>query len=99
MVSWLLYPSELGHEPDQLEQMAVFTSNQAEGLLALYVWRFRCGDGPWYAATSGPYRLEGEPSPLHGNSTFSGFDEWNTATAEEHAMAALETLAEWKRAR
>lgn len=76
MVNWLLYPAELGREPDKLQQMAVFTSTGPEGELALYVWRFRSEDGPWYAGVSGPYLREGEPSPSHGRLTFSRFDEW-----------------------
>jgi hypothetical protein len=96
MVSWLLHPSELGREPDQLENMAVFTSTRPEGEIALYVWRFRTDDGPWYAGVSGPYLRGGEPGPLHGDSTFSRFDEWDQATAEQHAEAVLETLDDWK---
>jgi hypothetical protein len=99
MVRWLLYPAELGREPDRLQKMAVFTSTRPEGELALYVWRFRNEDGPWYAGVSGPYLREGEPGPLHGDLTFSRFDEWGQATAEQHAEAVLETLAEWRKAK
>ncbi len=99
MVRWLIYPTELGREPDDLQKMAVFTMKKAEGELALYVWRFRSDGGPWYAGASGPYRREGEPSPLNGGLTFSRFDEWDKATPEGHAEAVVETLAEWKRER
>jgi hypothetical protein len=99
MVDWLIYPTELGREPDQLQQMAVFTADGADGELALYVWRFRDGGEPWRAGISGPYRRTEEPRPVHGNLTFSGFDDWESATAEQHAEAALKTLGEWRRAR
>lgn len=99
MTSWLLYPTELGREPDALEKMAIFTSDKPEGEVALYVWRFRTEDGPWYAAVSGPHLRKGEPEPLHGDLTFSRFDEWDNATPEEHAEAVLETLEEWRRAK
>jgi hypothetical protein len=99
MVNWLTYPTELGREPDQLQKKAVFTSTKPEGELALYVWRFRSDDGPWYAGVSGPYLRHGEPGPLHGHLTFSRFDEWDKATAEQHAEAALETLDEWRKAK
>ncbi|HYT90514.1 MAG TPA: hypothetical protein VEL76_17540 [Gemmataceae bacterium] len=99
MVNWLMYPTELGRQPDQLKKMAVFISTSPEGERALYVWRFRSDDGPWYAGVSGPYLREGEPGPLHGGSTFSRFDKWGQATAEEHAAAVLETLDEWRKAK
>jgi hypothetical protein len=99
MVTWLLYPTELGREPDQLEKMAVFTARKPDGDVALYVWRFRCGDGPWYAGVSGPYLRDGVPKLLHGDLTFSRFDEWSKATAERHSEAVLENLDGWRLAK
>src|SRR5262249_44097572 len=96
---WLMYPTELGREPDQLQKMAEFVRNAAEGKLALYVWRFRSDGEPWLASVSGPYLRVGKPEPLHGDSTFSRFDKWDAATAEGHAAAALETLEDWRRVR
>jgi len=94
MVEWLSYPTELGREPDELEKMAVFEARSPDGPVALYVWRFKGTDGKWLAATSGPYLLVGEPAPCSGGSTFSSFEEWDSATAEEHAHSVLETLDE-----
>lgn len=101
MVSWLASPHELGREPDQIEKMAVFGSGGAAGTghdVALYVWRFRSGHDPWCAGISGPYAIDGEPVPTRGGSTFSRFDAWDGRSPEEHASAALKTVAEWKRA-
>jgi hypothetical protein len=98
IVDWLMYPTELGREPDELQKMAVFTADGPEGELALYVWRFRNGAEPWRAGISGPYQRTGDPRPVHGNSTFSRFDEWESRTAEQHARDTLETLGEWRRA-
>jgi hypothetical protein len=99
MVDWLIYPTELGREPDQLQKMAVFTADGPDGELALYVWRFRAGAEPWRAGISGPHCRTGEPRPVHGHLTFSRFDDWESSTAEQHAEAALKTLGEWRRAR
>jgi hypothetical protein len=99
MVDWLIYPTELGREPDQLQKMAVFTADGPDGEWALYVWRFRDGAEPWRAGISGPYSRTGEPRPVHGDLTFSSFDDWESATAGQHAEAALKTLSEWRRAR
>jgi hypothetical protein len=38
MCSWLTYPTELGREPDEIEQMAVIPLRDT---LDLYVFRFR----------------------------------------------------------
>ena len=94
MVAWLLYPSELGHEPDEIEQMAVFKS----GTRALHVFRFR-DKATWYAGVAGPFVHRGAPRPLHGHLTFSRFDKWASATAEDHALAVLKTLKSWQAAR
>lgn len=96
MVDWLMYPTELGREPEYLEKMAVFTSSTPEGEVLLYVWRFRNEEEPWYAGVSGPYLRKGEPCPLHGDSTFSCFEKWEEATAEQHAKETLNTLNEWR---
>ena len=90
MVTWLLYPSELGHEPDEIEQMHVVT----HGARALYIWRFRDGR-KWFAGVSGPFTRRGAPAPQHGEMTFSRFDPWSSATAEEHAVAVMKTLQSW----
>ena len=97
MVQWLSYPTELGREPDELQLMATFSNNVGLENQVLYVWRFRTADGPWYASTSGPYRQVGKPVPLHGNLTFSRFDDWDKHSAEQHAEASLETFAEWRK--
>lgn len=95
MVNWLLYPSELGHEPDAIEQMEVFTRDAK----SLYVYRFRDGRGPWKAGVAGPFVRRGAPRPLQGHLTFSRFDKWDSATAEQHALAVLKTLKTWRAAR
>ena len=95
MIGWLLHPSELGRCPDALEKMATFESTQEGKPVVLYVWRFRVGDEPWKASVSGPYPAAPPEGPLHGPQTFSRFEDWDSATAEEHALAVLETLGEW----
>lgn len=91
MVGWLLHPSELGYEPDKLEQMKMITNKRH----ALYVWRFQTGKKPWYAGTSGPFEQIGTPKPQHGSLTFSRFDRWDSATPKQHAERVAQTLAEW----
>jgi hypothetical protein len=97
MVNWLMYPAELGREPDKLEKAAMFTAGRGKDQVSLYVWRFKNTGGRWLAGVSGAYRCTGAPVPLSGSDTFSGFDEWKSATAEEHAEDLLETLADWRK--
>lgn len=60
--------------------------------------RFRTGDDPWLAAVSGIYPASPPAGPLGGSDTFSRFEEWDSKSAEEHAVAILDNLAEWHRA-
>jgi hypothetical protein len=94
VVGWLIYPTELGREPDVLQKMATFESNDG---MVLYVWRFLDAKGEWCAAVSGPYPIDPPPGPVHGSSTFSRFEAWDSASAEEHAERALSTLADWRK--
>jgi hypothetical protein len=95
MVGWLLFPSELGHEPAAIEQMAVF----AEGPRTLHVFRFRATEkSPWLAGVAGPFVRRGPPRPSHGELTFSRFDKWSSATPEQHALAVVKTLKSWRAA-
>jgi len=60
------------------------------------VFRFHGGDGLWKAAMAGPYLANAPEGPLHGQSTFSRFERWESKTAEEHAMAIFDNLADWR---
>lgn len=93
MVTWLMYPAELGHVPEKIELM----KKLEEGAQTLYVWKFLDGK-TWRAGVSGPYVLKGTPKPLRGASTFSQFELAAAKTPEAHALAVLETLAAWTKA-
>lgn len=98
IVNWLSHPGELGRAPDSIEQMAVFeaTSNGAD--VVLYLWRFKTDDGPFRAATSGPYAAQAPEGPLAGPDTFSRFEAWDADTPENHVIAILKNLGEWRTA-
>ena len=88
MARWLVFPTELGELPDDLELMEKLRS----GKLTLYVWKFRTGK-EWKAGVSGAYVLAGTPGPVYGSSTFSRFDRADSMTPEQHAVAVIDTLA------
>jgi hypothetical protein len=83
MARWLIYPTELGREPDQIE-LGHTEWLDKKRKLAMYVWKFRSAKEPWLAGVSGPYKLSGTPCPAHGPLTFSCFDEWDSATPQKH---------------
>lgn len=96
MVDWLIFPTELGREPDQLELKKFdIEVNVAEGrTVANCVWRFRIAGGPWLAGASGPHELQDEPQPFGDSLTFSRFEEWDNATPDEHLMRCMGTAGE-----
>lgn len=93
MVAWLAHPSELGREPDAIEQMAVLSHRGR----CIYVFRFLDGK-TWKAGLCGPFVKRGRPAPVYGPATFSRFEPWGTRTAEEHATAILGTVSRFRAA-
>jgi len=91
MVEWLLYPAELGREPDELVLEHVEPVDAAPGMV-VYVWKFRVECEPWLAGISGPHLLVGDAAPLEGTLTFSRFDEWGSATPVEHLERCVSTV-------
>jgi hypothetical protein len=93
MVDWLKYPTELGAEPDELKLEHTEWIDKRRKLV-MYVWKFRKSKEPWLAAVSGPHELRGSPQPTHGAFTFSQFDEWDSATPQEHLEKCAGTAKE-----
>jgi hypothetical protein len=93
MTEWLLYPAELGCEPDELELVHTEWLDKRKRL-AMFVWKFRTGKKPWFAGVSGPHELRGEPGPLAGHLTFSRFEPWDSATPQEHLERSAGTAGE-----
>lgn len=104
MVEWLVYPTELGRAPDEIELMAVFAvdTETEDGAIEYYVFRFRthpphwAADKGWLAGIAGPYLQKDKPSTRSYGCTFSKFEPWDSKTAEEHLDSILETLEEWR---
>jgi hypothetical protein len=83
MVEWLKFPTELEREPDELKLGHTEWIDKRRKLV-MYVWKFRNAKEPWLAGVSGPHELRGSPRPTHGAFTFSRFEEWDSATPQEH---------------
>jgi hypothetical protein len=85
MVCWLIFPTELGSVPDEIEllgKLPVSTGGDSYGLL--YVYRFRvrephwAAEDGWLVGWTGPYSVEGE-SGSDGSYTFSKFEKWDAS--------------------
>ena len=97
MVRWLMFPSELGCEPEALELMATVTGTTDDGCEArTFLWKCTPSDGPAFACANGPYSLNAEVGELTGGSAFSNFTAWDEATPEEHLAGIADTLENWR---
>lgn len=92
MVRWLIFPTELDREPDEIELMKVISqdSGTPDGIGDYYVFRFRtfpphwAAEKGWMAGVSGPFIRDADLTPFGGGDTFSEFEAWDSRTAEEH---------------
>lgn len=91
MVEWLVFPTELGRPPQEIELIETVTINAPEpdGVIEYYVFRFRTeepnrADSGWMAGISGPYRVKEQPTPHGLGETFSQFERADECPPEEH---------------
>jgi hypothetical protein len=101
MVQWLIYPTELGRTPDDLEQVAVVPLEHGEDFADVYVFRFRTSEPHWAAedgwmvGVAGPYLRSEQPTARDLGATFSRFEPFDPDTLDERVDAILETMAAW----
>lgn len=96
MVQWLMFPSELGREPEALELVAKLVGRSEDvGDAIMYLWKCT-SDGHAFACANGPYRIDAEMGDLLGGHSFSNFKAWDEATPEQHLADVVDTLADWQ---
>jgi hypothetical protein len=103
MVNWLVYPTELGQVPDEIELMKVVTSGSPGEEEDYYVFRFRM-DEPhwaakhgWMAGVAGGFARRDQPTTVAGGNTFSSFAAWDSQTPEGHVGEVTDLIGEaWK---
>ena len=106
MVSWLIFPTELGRVPDEIELMDVIAvpDEDGPGLLDYFVYRFRTlppdsgASAGWMAGIAGPYHRHDEPTTESLGETFSRFESWESKTPREHLEAIVGPLEPAERA-
>lgn len=96
MVQWLMFPSELGREPEALDLVAKLAGKSDDAADAvMYLWKCT-SDGRVFACANGPYRTDAEMGELLGGFSFSNFKAWDEATPEQHLAEIVDTLAHWQ---
>jgi hypothetical protein len=105
MVRWLVFPTELGRAPDQIELMRVVSGDYGppDGVLEWYLFRFRtrpphwsAKDG-WMAGVAGPFKKSDAPSTTAYGDTFSKFTRWGSLTPEQHVAEVRELMSDWRK--
>lgn len=95
MVEWLMYPAELGREPDEIHLEQTEPIGPRRNKTVIYVWKFRNRGEQWLAGVSGPHKLTGQPQPVDGQLTFSRFEEWSAASPLEHIERCAGTVSDF----
>jgi hypothetical protein len=80
MVRWLVYPTELGCAPREIELM----KRIRDGGNDWFVYRFRSHKDNWEAGVAGPFAVAEEPTADANGGTFSDFQAAESATPEAH---------------
>lgn len=104
MVHWLVYPTELGRVPDEIELMKVVPVDTGlkDGIYDYYLFRFRTKEphwaakNGWVAGISGPYLRKDQPTTRALGDTFSTFTKWSDKTPDEHVGDTRELMQKWR---
>lgn len=106
MVDWLIYPTELGRVPDQIELVKVVTTDGGpDGLADVYLFKFRtlpphwAAKNGWMAGIAGPFLRSDAPSPKAYGETFSKFTRWDAMSPAQHVAEIRDLMKTWWEAR
>ena len=94
MVDWLMFPTELGCPPDEIQLVGIYEIETDEGIAEAYMFRFRMEDEPWEVGLAGPYLKAEQPAAFGMGATFSRFEKWAEYTLDEHVARILELTGE-----
>jgi len=90
MVKWLVYPTELGKMPNEIELLEVKTIQYSDvGNADHYLWKFKSNDEyfkdkGWMFGMSGPYIENELPTTNAQDYTFSAFEKLEEKSVDEH---------------
>lgn len=98
-VNWLVYPTELGRKPDEIELVHEYSEDD----LKMYLFKFRTSyedftDHDWLVGASGPFKTTNGITADSLGFTFSSFEKFDSMTAEEHLEELIGIISEWREA-
>jgi hypothetical protein len=103
MVDWLVFPTELGQVPDEIELAKVVSAGPEGDKRDFFVFRFRmhephwaAKDG-WMAGIAGAYVRRDQPTTAALGDTFSRFEPWESKSPEDHVGAVTDLLSDGER--
>lgn len=103
MVNWLIFPTELGRAPDEIELMQTIERDLGDhGVFVYYIFRFKThaphwsAEDGWTAGVAGPFRRDDFPTTTSWGDTFSTFTKWNDFAPEEHLASIEELMKRWR---
>lgn len=111
MVGWLLHPSEVGREPEEIELVkaidlpaeAGVANGEKKAIARYYVFKFRSDldafkKSGWMMGLSGPWDAGKSFSQSAGGHTFSRFESIDKGTPEEQAGVIIKQMNDaWKK--
>ncbi len=101
MVNWLVYPTELGRVPTDIELVEIFTVKYDDvGPTDYYLWKFRSNSDDWseegwMTGLSGPFVRSESPTMTAYGYTFSAFSKFEDKTSEEHFDEIVKIIDDW----
>ncbi|MFT3687155.1 MAG: hypothetical protein QM783_19900 [Phycisphaerales bacterium] len=104
MVTWLVYPTELGREPEEIALVKSFDAGEGAEAERYYIFKFRSdADGfkekGWMMGLSGPFDAAKPFTQPAGRHTFSRFEPIGKGTGEEQANEIIEQVKQAQRER
>ncbi|BCW94701.1 MAG: hypothetical protein WHS44_09790 [Fimbriimonadales bacterium] len=94
MVDWLLFPTELGCPPDEIQLAGVYDIQTDEGVAEAYLFRFRMEDEDWEVGLAGPFLKAEQPTTSGLGATFSRFEKWRDFLLDKHVERILDLTGE-----
>ena len=104
LVHWLMFPTELGRAPDDIEEVMVVPMRHHAGPADLYVFKFRTLEPHWAASegwtigVAGPYLRREQPTSNSLGATFSRFERYEEGALRASVEAIVGTMSTWAKA-
>ena len=102
MVNWLVYPTELGRAPSEIEVVHAVEDSFDGETYVHYVLKFRTvpphwsAEDGWMLGVSGPFRITAGPSAEAYGDTFSTFARLEETDIDAYADEVRSLLQEWR---